>query len=64
MSDPAMSYPHGAVIVRGPGRKWGVICVGPEDGVCSVDEIGCGYCIGVPCKWPKRPATEEAEEQP
>jgi hypothetical protein len=57
----------GAVVVRGPGRRWGVVHVGPEAGVCEVADDGCGYCIGVSCRLPRRTAgaqatrTEEAE---
>lgn len=39
------------VLPKSP-RRWGVVHFGPDDGVCSVDEQGCGYCIGVPCKLP------------
>ena len=33
-------------------RRWGVVCYGPADGVCSVDEQGCGYCRSE-CRSPK-----------
>ncbi len=56
----------GAVVIRGPGRRWGIVHVGPAPGACSVDEDGCGYCIGVPCRLPRdvtRPTTD-TQEQP
>lgn len=43
----------GAAVINGPGRHWGVVHFGPDPGVCSVDEDGCGYCIGEPCRLPK-----------
>ena len=32
---------------------------------CSVGPDGCGFCIGVPCRWPRstREAVEELERQ-
>lgn len=46
----------------GGSRRYGVIHFGPEPGYCSVDEDGCGYCIGVACRLPKQSA--EQSEQP
>lgn len=51
----------GAIVVKGPGRSWGIVHFGPEPGVCSVDVNGCGYCIGVPCRLPA--ATVKPEEK-
>jgi hypothetical protein len=53
MAEPKESL-GGSVVMRGPGRRWGIVHFGPEEGVCSVDKDGCGYCIGIPCKSPKK----------
>lgn len=36
-------------------RRWGVVCYGVADGVCSVDVQGCGYCRSE-CRLPKQRA--------
>jgi hypothetical protein len=52
-ADPPPDASHGgAIVINGPGQSWGIVHIAPEPGVCSVVEEGCGYCIGVPCKWP------------
>lgn len=40
--------------MTGPRRariERGIVHIGPDDGVCSVNIVGCGYCHG-PCKLP------------
>jgi hypothetical protein len=53
----------GAVVIRahGTGHPWGILHIGPADGVCSVDDLGCGYCIGVPCKQPRNAGADTKE---
>lgn len=53
--DEAVYLLGGAAVVAGPGRRWGVVHLAPAEGACSVDPLGCGYCIGVPCQQPARP---------
>lgn len=46
----------GAALVNGPGgpyKGWGIVHIGPEPGVCTVDDDGCGYCVGIPCRNPR-----------
>ena len=44
----------GVIRVQGPRRTVTRVHVGPAPGVCSVEDDGCGYCLGVPCKSPRQ----------
>lgn len=66
MADTPRGDLGGSFVMRGPGRRWGVVHVGPEPGVCQVDTDGCGYCIGVPCQLPNpaKEGTDDARPDP
>lgn len=49
----------GVIPVQGPRRTVTRVHVGPAPGVCSVDDDGCGYCLGVPCRSPRQEEENE-----
>jgi hypothetical protein len=49
----------GAISMKGRRGHITRIHVAPMYDACSVQPLGCGYCIGVPCKEPKNPEPEQ-----